>query len=319
MVRVCSRINVVCPGSIMLMGEHSVLMGHRAIACAISKNIHLTLTPRKDDVITIDSQIGEYQSRMREIKPEEPFEFVLQTVQEFRHQLVNGFDLRIESAFSHQLGLGSSAAVTAALVTAIQCLIEVDFDRHVIFDKAFSIIRKVQGTGSGTDVAASVFGGTVGYTATPKAIVNVPNPPALRLYYCGYKTKTPIVIQQVAKRMSGQAEVLKELYQLMNSVTLSAEKALVDENWTEFGVLVNVYHGLLDSIGVSDERLSHMVYTLRSSNVLGSKISGAGLGDCVLSIGGDILADIGGDESNAMDAEEIPVSISKQGIEVSFE
>ena len=56
---------------------------------------------------------------------------------------------------------------------------------------------------------------------------------------------------------------------------------------------MNHYHGLLDALGVCDKTLATIVYTLRQqAAVLGAKISGAGLGDCILALGTPDAKDI---------------------------
>jgi mevalonate kinase len=53
-----------------------------------------------------------------------------------------------------------------------------------------------------------------------------------------------------------------------------------------FYTLFNRYHGLMDALGVNDATLSQLVYQLRSQpNIRASKISGSGLGDCVIGLG----------------------------------
>ena len=62
-----NQIKVSAPGSVMLMGEHAVVKGHWAIACAVDKYIEVILTPRSDKLINIDSQICQYSSHLDEL------------------------------------------------------------------------------------------------------------------------------------------------------------------------------------------------------------------------------------------------------------
>src|SRR5690606_21597860 len=65
----------------------------------------------------------------------------------------------------HKLGLGSSAAVATALAAALAAAGGIRPDRELLFDLASSAHRTAQGgTGSGGDVAASVYGGLLFYT-----------------------------------------------------------------------------------------------------------------------------------------------------------
>ena len=57
---------------------------------------------------------------------------------------------------------------------------------------------------------------------------------------------------------------------------------------------MNINQGLMDSLGVNNSRLAELVYELREDpNIQGSKISGSGLGDCVVGLGKSMRRDWG--------------------------
>lgn len=309
-MREYSEIKVSVPGSIMLMGEHAVLFGHRALACAVDKYIHLSLTPRDDRQVHIDSALAQYQSDLDELAPEPKLSFVLAAVRQLRDQLLGGFSLAIKADFSHTVGLGSSAAVTVATVSALRQLVGLSIEKADIFADALNVVHAVQGRGSGTDLAASTYGGLIAYTVAPRQVEALPGLPDISLYYAGYKTRTPDVLQFVAERAESQTTLYQGLYQLMHQTSLAAEQAIHLEDWPELGKLMDIYQGLMDALGVCDASIADMIYRLRSSDqVLGAKISGSGLGDCVIALGQD--------KELEMPYEQIPVQVSKQG--VSFE
>ena len=106
--------------------------------------------------------------------PNESFRFVLGAIRACREGLKQGFELEIRSEMSHQMGLGSSAAVTVATLAALagaqgqvpapECLLEC----------GTKIIRKVQGgVGSGADVAASTYGGCLRFFAETLEVVKL--------------------------------------------------------------------------------------------------------------------------------------------------
>ena len=74
---------------------------------------------------------------------------------------------------------------------------------------------------------------------------------------------------------------------------------------------MNNYQGLMDALGVSDKSISDMVYSLRQSDrIQGVKISGSGLGDCVLALGND--------ENISIPYEQIPVAVSEDGVIIEY-
>jgi len=306
-VHVISEIKVSAPGSLMLMGEHAVLFGHRALACAVDKRIHVTLNPRPDRNIVIRSALAQYQGSLDELPDDSRLSFVLFAINQCKTQLSSGFELHIESEFSHTVGLGSSAAVTVATVKALLAFRGDQVGPEELFEHALSVVHGVQGRGSGTDLAASVYGGLIAYTVSPRQISPLPGLPAISLYYAGYKTKTPDVLARVAESTQAFPELYRSLYQLMNETTLTAESAVASQDWHQLGQLMNLYQGLMDALGVNDAVLSDIIYRLReSSAMLGVKISGSGLGDCVIALGEDT--------SLSVPYERIDVAVSNTGV-----
>ena len=307
-MHVTSVIKVTAPGSIMLMGEHAVLFGHRAIACAVDKRIQVTLIPRTDRTVLIRSSIADYRSSLDDLKMDQRLSFVLFAIEQVAEDLSCGFELDIQSEFSHTVGLGSSAAVTTAVVKAISEYRQENLTKRQLFDRSLAVVHGVQGRGSGTDLAASVYGGLIGYTIEPRHISALNGLPPITLFYSGYKTKTPDVLAIVAEKMEALPDLYVAIYRLMNDTTIKAEDAIQKQNWEALGLLMNMYQGLMDALGVNDSVLSEIIYTLRQSeNIFGAKISGSGLGDCVIALGVD--------DSLVLPYEAIPVAVSGVGVE----
>lgn len=296
----------------MLMGEHSVLYGEKALACAVDKYIQVILTPQSGKRVNIDSSLAQYESKLDSLADEPKLSFVLAAVKRFAKTAPSGFSLKITSEFSHTVGLGSSAAVTAGVVAVLSAFTGESRDEDSLFDTALSVVHEVQGgRGSGTDLVASIFGSVVSYRVNPRDIKRLNSLPEITLYYAGYKTKTPDVLKLVEKSAQLNPDIYSELYRLMGKVTDRAEEAVLKNDWLSLGTLMNNYQGLMDALGVSDKVISEIVYALRESlSVKGAKISGSGLGDCVLALGIP--------EHFDLPYEQIPVAVSDHGVKIEY-
>lgn len=288
-----ATIKVTAPGSVMLMGEHAVVQGYWAIACALDKAIKVSLTPRLDRLVNIDSALAQYSASLDNLTFDPKLSFVLKAIELQLPLLEKGFDLVIEAEFSHTLGLGSSAAVTTATIKALSEYTQRKIDRQQHLKMALAVVHAVQGRGSGTDLAASIYGGVIAYQVEPCQVIELNGLPELGLYYAGYKTKTADVLKFVAAREQQFSELYAIFYKTMNTITLAAIEALRVQDWSKLGLLMDMYQGQMDSLGVNDAALSDIVYQLRGSQkegdkILGAKISGSGLGDCVISLGGQL-------------------------------
>ena len=299
-------IRVTAPGSVMLMGEHAVVKGYWAIACALDKGIEVQLTPRADRIITIDSTLSQYRANLDELTSEAKLSFVLKAISLQLDTLECGFDLVIKAEFSHTLGLGSSAAVTVATVKALALHSGQSISLAEHLQLSLKVVRAVQGRGSGTDLAASIYGGVIAYKVDPCTVEVLNGLPQISLHYVGYKTTTADVLAVVAQWEQQQPELYASIYQLMDRISIAAIRAIKAQNWSELGKLMNLYQGQMDSLGVNDLALSEMIYKLRAQNgVSGAKISGSGLGDCVISLGID---------RPLKNYQQIEVKVSAQGV-----
>lgn len=296
------------PGNLMLFGEHAVLHNRHAIVCAVNRRIKVTITPRNDDVLKIDSTLGDFEVQMDQLSETTfPFQFVLGAVMHSRHDLPGGFNLQIESDFSEKIGFGSSAAVTTATMAAIYAWRGEKLDKHDLFHTCRQIIRKVQGVGSGADLSASVFGGVVAYRPEPFYVEQICRGFPISVFYSGKKTTTPEVIKMVDRLREKYPNQVRDLFGKIGDITEEAIGAFRREDFESVGELMMMNQGLMDALGLCNHELADIVYNLRKvDGIVGAKISGAGLGDCAIGIG-SAAAQL--DKYEKMDVE-----ISREGV-----
>ena len=295
------------PGSLMLMGEHAVLHGQPSLVCAVNRRIRITLTPRPDRAVTIRSALGRYSASLDLLMAAEPFRFVTGVLSRHKEHLKTGMDIQIDSEFSHKVGLGSSAAVTVVMTAALFASLGGSPRPRQVFDESLAVVRQIQGLGSGADVAASVFGGIVHYRADPVEIRRLQSSYPLTVIYSGSKKPTVEVVKLVEAARASRPEVFDKAFEMMGQNAKAAATAIEDGNWRGLGELMNISQGLMDTIGVSNAKLSEIVYALRADpGIFGSKISGSGLGDCVIGLGRA--------ERTEWPYDVLPVEISAQGL-----
>jgi mevalonate kinase len=311
------------PGSLFLLGEHAVLQNKQALVLAVNKRIRIELAPRTDQLIYITSPLGNFKSSLNTLKIEKPFQFVLATIQHVQHQLKKGFDLSIISEFSSEIGLGSSAAVTVATLAVLNQFIDstkhrpsyqkkTDLNLFKLFEDARSVIQKVQGIGSGADAAASVYGGLIMYQQLAPYILKkflflLP----LSVVYSGYKTPTPEVVKKVKQYCDQYPKIVEALFAAMDHVVTQASIFVEQENWPELGRMMDIQQGIMCALGVSTPLLNKLVDTLRTTpQMYGAKISGSGLGDCVIGIGLSSPSYF----PQELEAARIPVEGTLQGV-----
>lgn len=287
-----NNIITSAPGSVMLFGEHAVLHGHPSIAMAIEPRIQVSLTPRPDNKIIIESShFGLYETTLSTLTIQKPFDFILGVIQSYQTQLITGFYLNIQTSLSSTKGFGTSASVTVAMVAALEWLITQTFHKPTIFLKSRHIIQTVQGLGSGTDAFASTMGNIVYYRmnailddALPHIIVPE-NPLPLSFIYCGYKTPTKEVIHFVNQRLAEKPQEMHAIFARMHTITTEAKTALLTGDMTTLGQCMNTYQQCQFNLGVSDDTSETILSRCQQYPILGAKISGSGKGDCLAVLG----------------------------------
>jgi len=281
------------PANSMILGEHSVVYGQPAIACGLEQWIEIQWTPIHTPTIEIESELGSFQTDLDNIQIDSKLKFIGHALKAFQKQLSSqqqGWQLKVHSEFSSTIGLGSSAAVLAACLAGLNHVCRTNQDFSELWHIGKKIIVDIQGRGSATDLAASLFGGLVFFQPpTKKQRLKIESISAnlnLILVYCGYKTATAEVLAQVAQNWQSKPQELTKIYQKMGTITQHAYQALMHNRLSVFFLCIEQYQACMRELGVSDATLEKIIDLLNHCpNIQAAKISGSGLGDCALGIG----------------------------------
>ncbi len=282
----------------MLLGEHAVLHGRRALVCAINKRITVSLFQCSEAVVRIVSDLGTYEAPLNALIDHSDFRFVLDVVRQY--PLTQGIELKIESEFSSDIGFGSSAAVTVATHAALMGGVE---NRMELFKRSLATIHRVQGRGSGADVAASVFGGVVAYRAEPLEIHPLTESFPLTAVYSGSKMKTADVIRYLEERRALNADYFERIFDRMD-----ASVGEVIDDFSQLGRMLILNQKLMEEMGLCNAALAEIIEGFQTLKVP-AKISGSGLGDCA--IGLSKVSKVGTFQTYALQVEPQGVTISR--------
>lgn len=174
------------PGKLFIAGEYAVVdPGQPAVLVAVDRFLTVRLTP-SDDVGRVHSR--EYGKAPVEwtrtdhtgqpvsiVVEHQPYDYVVSAItlmerlRDERGLPAHYFDLHIESdlddASGRKFGLGSSAAVTVAVVAALDEFYALGLTVDERFRMALLSTIMVSPDASGGDVAASTYGGWIRYTS----------------------------------------------------------------------------------------------------------------------------------------------------------
>jgi mevalonate kinase len=270
----------------MLFGEHAVLRGKTSIAAAVDRRLRVELTPNDDNDIHIFSSLGNVCTPKNTLSFGNNFRFVEACFSLYKDRLPTGATVTISSTINHTVGLGSSAAVTVALLAALSSWIYGDYTKEQLLQDSCTVIRNVQKIGSGADAASIIWGGVIAYQTTPSCVTPLCDTLDGVLISSGKKVPTAEVIAFVNAKERMFPEIYHNLFETIEDVTQAAKKAIIIKDFTTLGKLMDIGEGLMESLGVGTKELCEICWKLKEvPTILGAKISGSGLGDAVFGLG----------------------------------
>jgi len=102
--------------------------------------------------------------------------------------------------------------------------------------------------------------------------------------YTEREAKTSDLLGRVRALRDAAPKAVDLVVEAIGGVVEDGKAALGKADLEQMGRLMNINHGLLEALGVSSKRLNDMVYSSRSAGALGSKMTGAGGGGCMIAL-----------------------------------
>lgn len=322
------QITVSAPGKLMLLGEHAVVYGRPCIVTAVGQRMRATIELADEPVFqlnTPDVQVVDYKKPMSELgigdipKGAKFVEIAIKNFSE-KYPIQGGVKVTTSSEFSSQFGFGSSSASTVCIIKALSEATGATLDNKAIFNLSYKTVLDIQGKGSGFDVAAAAFGGTLyfikgGQTIEPLQTDSLP----LIVGYSGIKADTVTIVNQVLEKAKEHPEVIEGIYDNTGKLVEQAKQAVLSKDWQKFGELMNENQKLLEKLEVSINKLDNMILAARKAGAYGAKLSGAGGGDCIITLAPENRIQAVKDGITAAGGQIIDVKINAEGVKIEHD
>ena len=275
------------PAKIILFGEHFVVHGTKAILAAIDKRVTVTSTFTENKIIKINSELGTTEvpisSSHEEVKSEfRPFIFLANKIIN-SDQNVNGLEITIDSDIPIGVGLGSSSACCVAAAASISELFK-ELSSEEILNLSIEAEKTIFPDTSGADCTVCTYGGMIEYPSIEK----IDNTFDLNLLIANsmipHNTKNSV--EKVNKFKKNDEERFSELCDLETKLIDEAVMAMKNNDATVLGLKMLENQKYLEEIQVSNDILHDMISSLKEISI-GSKITGAGDGGCIIALVND--------------------------------
>jgi mevalonate kinase len=290
-------VTASAPAKIILFGEHFVVYGEPAIVLAIDRRAFAKAENREDKRLHLRSlnlnlsgffEDGAFQIEQGDQKEAKlkfaPVKLAVDKVLE-KYGEKTGLEIEINSTVPVAAGLGSSAAVVAAVSAATSTLLNVSMTKEEIFRVAYEAEKIVHGTPSGIDPAISTFGGILLFQMdTGFRPLEVKTQIPLIIGDTGVERSTRVQVEKVHDVHEKYPQIIEPMMRSAREVVSRAIDAIKENDLKTLGQLMNINHALLYGVGVSDESLEWLTNAARKAGAFGAKLTGAGGGGCMIAL-----------------------------------
>ena len=192
-------------------------------------------------------------------------------------------DVIVDSAIPPGRGLGCSAATSRAIVLALADLFDRELSDSATFDLVQTAENMAHGRASGIDATAVGAAGPLLFQAGKARELSVGCETLLVVADSGAvgSTKEAVeLLRETFRRDGTQDAFLRRASGLVDT----AASALADGRPEELGAQLTDYHDLLRTAGLSTDAIDALVETALDAGSLGAKITGGGLGGCMIAL-----------------------------------
>nr|ADQ43373.1 mevalonate kinase [Streptomyces virginiae] len=273
----------------ILLGEHAVVYGAPALALPVPQ---LTVTASagwsaKAPGDTGDVSLTMTGSASRPVATQAS-DWLRRLTAEFRTTMNVAEDVHLDvildCAIPPGRGLGSSAACARAVVFALADL----FDREVTPQTAFDLVQTAEnvahGRASGVDATAVGAPGPLLFQQGRSEELPIGCEGLFIVADSGEVGRTKDAVGLLREGFQRHEGAQERFVRRATELTDEARHALADGKPEELGSRMTEYHELLRAAGLSTERIDALVDGAVSAGSLGAKITGGGMGGCVLAL-----------------------------------
>ncbi len=271
-------------GKVILSGEHAIIYDQPALVFPIPLRVYVTVEAcDPSEAVEIQSDI--YTGKLDQVpKALKGLVILLETLVTRLGQEVMGFRIKVKSDIPMARGLGSSAAVAIALTRALFGF----FDKTLSIETLISFVTVSEnhwhGRASGIDMKTEVMEQPLFFkTRTEAQLIK----PPLAFYFVvadsGVMGQTKEAVSYVREAIKANKN-LQVVIQEIGKLTIGMREDLLSGDMDKLGEKMSRNHACLKDLGVSCPELDSLVEGARVAGALGSKMTGGGLGGCILAL-----------------------------------
>jgi mevalonate kinase len=280
------------PAKLILCGEHAVVYGHPAIALPLADlRAYAEVAPGAPGaglaLVALDLGASWYATE----QPEHALSELALTTAAYLGLGQPDLTIMLRAEIPLASGMGSGAAIGAALVRALAAYAGQTLEPERIAELVYASERRFHGTPSGIDNTVVAHERAIWFVRAPApagsptlAPIRVGAPLTLLVGDSGIRSATHLPVGAVRAGWQAEPSRYEALFAAIGALVEQARTALAAGDLATLGTLLNENQRLLEQLGVSSPELERLVGAARTAGALGAKLSGAGWGGVMLAL-----------------------------------
>ena len=197
-------------------------------------------------------------------------------------------DVSIDSSIPAERGLGSSAAVSAAVIEAVLGACGLSADDELMHELVQTAERAAHGAPSGLDARTVRARAAVWFDRGRIEPVEVGADLVFVIADTGVRGRTREAVAAVAERREHDRAGVEASLDELGALATDLRTRVSDGDRAAIGAAMDRAHVILTGLGVGDPALDHLVRAATAGGALGAKLTGGGRGGCVLALAPDV-------------------------------
>ena len=276
------------PGKIILAGEHAVVYGRPAIAIPVwqaTAQAEVIDLPVGSGCRVVAPQI-DLQAPLDDLPPDDAIALVTRlALQRLALPESPDWEIRLHSSIPIASGLGSGAAISAALVRALFRHAGRAVEPAEVSRIVFESERLYHGTPSGIDNTVIAYGEPIWFVkGQPPEHFQPGGPLTIAIADSGIRAPTKETVGDVRRAWTADPATYEALFDSIAAVVSAARQAIEAGDVAKLGTLFNQNQALLAKLGVSSPALEGLIDAANEAGALGAKLSGGGQGGNIIAL-----------------------------------
>lgn len=283
--------SAIAPGKIILIGEHAVVYDRPAIAAPVwevKAMARITAGAPGSGCLLLAHDIGLRLPLATAAEHQPLAALVRLTLARLNLPPNPDWQIELHSTIPIASGLGSGAALSAALVRALYAHAGQPVTPALVSELVFTSERFYHGVPSGIDNTVIAYGLPIWFVKGESPEPFIPQTPlTLLIADSGIAAPTKETVGDV--RCGWQADPVRyeRFFDEIAALATAGRRAMEGGEVAELGRLFDQNQAVLEDLGVSSAPLQRLIGAARSAGAAGAKLSGGGRGGNVIALVAD--------------------------------